>query len=49
MGIRPRLRGIEDDETPEQFADMVHGVKFHFASGGPGYGGDLYILHGDAF
>jgi hypothetical protein len=40
--------GIGDDETPEQFADMVYGVKFQFASGGPGYVGDLYILHGDA-
>lgn len=47
----PEIReswGIEGDETPEQFADMVYGVKFDFASGGPGYVGDLYILHGDA-
>jgi hypothetical protein len=36
------------DETPEEFADMAHGVKFGFTSGGPGYFGDLYILHGDA-
>ena len=39
--------GLED-ETSEQFADLVYGVKFEFASGGPGYVGDLYILHGDA-
>lgn len=39
--------GLGDDETPEQFADMVYGVKFHY-SGGPGYSGELYILHGDA-
>jgi hypothetical protein len=39
---------IEDNETPEQFADMVYGVKFAFTSGGPGYVGDLYILQGDA-
>lgn len=39
--------GIEN-ETPEEFADMVYGVKFDFSSGGPGYVGDLYILHGDA-
>ena len=39
--------GLEGDETPEQFADMVYGVKFHY-SGGPGYNGDLYMLHGDA-
>ena len=47
----PEIReswGIEDDETPEQFADMVYGVKFDFASGGPGYVGDMYILQGDA-
>ena len=37
-----------DAETPEQFADIVYGVKVDFASGGPGYVGDLYILHGDA-
>jgi hypothetical protein len=40
--------GIEDDETPEQFAEMAYGVKFAFVSGGPGYVGDLYILSGDA-
>ena len=40
--------GLEADESPEQFADMVYGVKFDFASGAPGYVGDLYILHGDA-
>lgn len=39
--------GLED-ETPEEFADMVYGVKFDFVSGSPGYVGDLYILHGDA-
>jgi len=39
--------GLEN-ETPEQFADMVYGVKFDFASGGPGYVGDLFVLHGDA-
>jgi len=41
--------GLEVDETPEQFADMVYGVKFDFAAGMmPGYVGDLFILHGDA-
>ena len=39
---------LEDGETPEQFANMVYGVKFDFASGAPGYIGDLFILHGDA-
>jgi hypothetical protein len=37
-----------NEETPEEFADMVYGVKFDFVSGGPGYVGNLYILHGDA-
>jgi len=39
--------GLADGENPEHFADMVYGVKFHY-SGGPGYNGDLFILHGDA-
>jgi hypothetical protein len=46
----PEIReswGLEDNETPERFADMVYGVKFNY-DGGPGYNGDLYILHGDA-
>jgi hypothetical protein len=38
--------GIED-ETPEEFADMVYGVKFEFMSGSPGYVGDIFILQGD--
>jgi hypothetical protein len=38
--------GIEN-ETPEEFASMVYGVKFNFISGSPGYIGDLYILQGD--
>jgi hypothetical protein len=36
------------DETLEEFASSVYGVKFDFVSGGPGYFGDLYILQGDA-
>jgi hypothetical protein len=41
--------GIDEDETPEQFADIVYGVKFRFSpSMMPGYMGDLYILQGDA-
>ena len=39
--------GLEETETAETFADMVYGLKFAF-DGGPGYVGDLYILHGDA-
>ena len=40
--------GIEENENAKHFADRVYGVKFNFATGGPGYVGDLYILHGDA-
>jgi hypothetical protein len=41
--------GLEGNETPEQFADMMYGVKFDFSAGiMPGYVGDLYILRGDA-
>ncbi len=41
--------GIDDDETPEDFADRVYGVKFNFTpETKPGYMGDLFILHGDA-
>jgi hypothetical protein len=39
--------GLED-ETPEQFAEMAYGAHFDFASGGPGYVGDLYVIYGDA-
>ena len=41
--------GIEDGETPGDFAQLVYGVRFDFVSGiAPGYVGDLYILHGDS-
>jgi hypothetical protein len=46
----PEIRqswGLED-ETPEQFAQMAYGAHFDFESGGPGYAGDLYVIHGDA-
>jgi hypothetical protein len=39
--------GLEN-ESPEQFADIAYGVKFHHSAGAPGYVGDLYILHDDA-
>ena len=40
--------GLLDDKTGEDFARRTYGAKFDFRSGGPGYCGDLYILHGDA-
>lgn len=35
------------NETPEEFASQVYGVKFDFMSGSPGYVGNLYIVQGD--
>jgi hypothetical protein len=47
--IRESWGLYEDNETPEQFANMVYGVKFNLTPGMmPGYMGDLFILHGDA-
>ena len=41
--------GLDGNEIPDQFADMVYGVKFRFSpTMAPGYMGDLYILQGDA-
>jgi hypothetical protein len=40
--------GVDDDTTPEQFAEIAYGVRFDFVSGSPGYVGDLYVLCGDA-
>ncbi|MDQ3816382.1 MAG: hypothetical protein M3362_01675 [Acidobacteriota bacterium] len=34
------------DESPEEFANTIYGVKFDFVDGSPGYVGDLYILQG---
>lgn len=42
-----QIWGLQEDETPEFFAEMVYGVKFDFVSGSPGYVGPLYILQGD--
>lgn len=39
--------GLDGSETPEEFAEIVYGARFDFVSGGPGYVGDLYIIHGD--
>jgi hypothetical protein len=40
--------GLNDDETAEQVAQMIYGVKFNYATDGPGYAGDLFILQGGA-
>ena len=48
MGIKAvkEAWGLEN-ETPEEFASQVYGVKFRFQSGSPGYVGDLYIVQAD--
>jgi hypothetical protein len=40
--------GLAEDETAEQVAQMIYGVKFHYATHGPEYAGDLFILQGGA-
>lgn len=39
--------GLSEDETHEDLAAQVYGVKFDFVSGSPGYVGELFILQGD--
>lgn len=41
--------GLRDEDPGEQLADCAYGVRFDFSTGGPGYVGDLYIIHDDAF
>jgi len=38
--------GLDDDETAEEFSQMVYGVKVHYVTDGPEYAGDLFILQG---
>jgi hypothetical protein len=38
---------ITVDESAQQLASIVYGVKFTFMGAYPGYQGDLYILHAD--
>ncbi len=39
--------GLDDNATVKELQEMVYGVRFDFASLGPGYCGDLYLLCGD--
>ena len=47
----PEVRGMwgieERDESWEDIAATIYGVRFDFFSGTPGFMGDLYILQGD--
>lgn len=46
--IREMWGAENADEMATILREAVYAAKFHFVSGGPGYVGDLYILHGDA-
>lgn len=39
--------GVGDGENFLETAS-IYGVKFHYMEDGPGYAGDLFILHGGA-
>ena len=41
--------GLLDDESGEHLASVCYGAKFDFVTGGPGWAGDIYIIHDDAF
>ena len=48
----PRVReawGLSDDEAGEDLASACYGAKFDFVTGGPGWAGDLFVIHDDAF
>jgi len=39
-----------DDPKPgTQLSTLAYGARFDFVSGGPGYAGDLFFIHDDAF
>ena len=40
---------VLDDESSEHLASVCYGAKFDFVTGGPGWAGDIYIIHDDAF
>ena len=41
--------GLSDDESGEHLASVCYGAKFDFVTGGPGWAGDLFVIHDDAF
>jgi hypothetical protein len=41
--------GLAPDARGDQLEVVACGARFDFRSGGPGYSGDLFILHDDAF
>lgn len=47
-GVREMWGAEDDKEMLDLLNSSIYAVKFDFVSGGPGYCGDLFILHGDA-
>jgi len=47
-GIREAW-GLSDDEGGERLASVCYGAKFDFVTGGPGWAGELFVIHDDAF
>ena len=41
--------GLADNEAGLQLASVCYGAKFDFVTGGPGWAGDLFVIHDDAF
>lgn len=41
--------GLAADEGGEHLASVCYGAKFDFVTGGPGWAGDLFVIHDDAF
>ena len=41
--------GLSDDESGEHLASVCYGAKFDFVTGGPGWAGDIFVIHDDAF
>lgn len=41
-----QMWGLDPDDTPEFAADLIYGVRFDYATDGPGYAGPLYLLQG---
>lgn len=41
--------GLPDADAGRQLAACAFGARFDFSTGGPGYAGDLFVIHDDAF
>lgn len=41
--------GLADDDGGNDLASMCYGATFQFVTGGPGWAGELFIVHDDAF